>query len=214
MGVQPLLTFAAVALVVIVIPGPSVLFIVSRALTLGRAAAIRTVLGNAAGEYLQVVAVAVGIGAVIERSVLAFAAVKLVGATVLVLLGLRTIRHRRRLARTVAGSPADPAVPTGRRIVAQGLAVGATNPKTAVVFAAVLPQFVDRAAGQVPLQLLALGLVWVAIALVTDTAWGLVAGRARSWFTRSPQRMDRLGGAAGVVMVGLGVGVGLTARGG
>jgi len=204
-----LAAFAAVALALIVVPGPSVLFVISRGVALGRRAALATVVGNAAGVYLQVVGVAYGLGIVLERSAMVFNAIKLAGAAYLVLLGLRAIRHRRRLA-GVLDAAVSPK-PT-RRILREGFVVGLTNPKAAVFFAAVLPQFTDRAAGHVPLQFLVLGLVFVAIALVCDGAWGVAAGTARSWLARSPRRLEALGGTAGVVMIGLGARLALTGR--
>jgi threonine/homoserine/homoserine lactone efflux protein len=196
-----LLPFAAAAFVLIAVPGPSVLFVVSRALALGRRAALATVLGNAFGVYLQVVAVALGIGAVVERSAGAFTAVKLLGAAYLMLLGLRTFRHRHRLAAVVEVATARRST---RRILREGVVVGVLNPKAIVFFAAVLPQFADPERGAVPVQLLVLGLVFVAIALVCDSAWGLAAGTARSWFVGSPRRLAAIGGASGLAVVGLG----------
>jgi threonine/homoserine/homoserine lactone efflux protein len=81
-----------------------------------------------------------------------------------------------------------------------------------IFFATILPQFVDRSAGQVPGQLLVLGLVFLLIALLSDSAWGLAAGTARQWLARSPRRLQRIGGTGGLVMIGLGVGVVLTRR--
>lgn len=201
--------FAATALVLIAVPGPSVLFVVSRALALGRRAALATVVGNAAGVYLQVVAVALGVGSVVERSAAAFTVVKLLGAAYLVLLGARTFRHRHRLAAAL-----DPVAVrrSTRQVLRDGLVVGAMNPKAIVFFAAVLPQFAEPERGPVPVQLLVLGLVFVAIALVSDSAWGLAAGTARAWLVGSPRRLEVLGGASGLVVVGLGARLALIGR--
>jgi threonine/homoserine/homoserine lactone efflux protein len=150
---------------------------------------VATAAGNEAGEYLQVAAVAVGIGAIVERSVQAFTVLKLLGACYIVYLGVRAVRGRRDLARAL-----EAAVPRRNgRILLDGFVVGVTNPKSAVFFAAVLPQFVAPAAGHVKLQLLALGLVFVAIALLSDSAWAVVAGTARNWFARSPRRLKLVG---------------------
>lgn len=204
-----LLAFAATAFALIVIPGPSVLFVISRGVALGRRAAVATVLGNAAGAYTQVVVVALGLGTLIERSATLFTAVKLVGAMYVVFLGVQAFRHRERLA-----SVSDAATtPRGtRRILREGYVVGITNPKSAVFMAAVLPQFADPSRGHVPLQLLLLGLVFVGIALVSDSVWGLAAGSARVWLGRSPRRLAALGGAGGLVMIGLGVRLAVTGR--
>ncbi len=209
MDVARLLAFSAVALALIVVPGPSVLFIVSRAWSLGRQAALITVLGNAAGEFGQVVAVAVGVGALVATSVAAFTVVKLLGAAYLIYLGVQTIRR----GRAGVPLPTSPAPPRSHgRIVWQGLVVGATNPKSMVFFAAVLPQFVAPGLGHVPLQLLLLGLVWVGLALLSDSAWALAAGAARAWFTSSPRRFGTAQAGSGMVMIGLGVGLVLTSR--
>ena len=99
-----------------------------------------------------------------------------------------------------------------RRILREGYVVGITNPKSAVFMAAVLPQFTDPAQGHVPLQLLVLGLIFVGIALVSDSIWGLSAGYARAWLGRSPRRLEALGGLGGIVMIGLGVRLALVGR--
>ena len=202
-----LLTFAAVTLVVLVIPGPSVLFVIGRAVALGRRAGLATVAGNATGAYLQVTAVALGVGAIVERSVRVFTVLKLLGACYIVYLGVQAIRQRRTLALDAAVVPRST-----RRIVLDGFVVGATNPKGAVFFAAVLPQFVVPAAGHVPLQLLTLGLVVIAIGLLSDSAWAVAAGTARNWFARSPRRLASVGGTGGLLMIGLGVRLALTGR--
>ncbi len=204
-----LLPFAAVAIVLLVIPGPSVLFAVGRAVALGRRAGLAAVAGNAAGSYLQVTAVALGIGAVVERSARVFTVLKLLGACYVVYLGVHAIRQRRAVARAL-----DAAVlpRRTRRIVLEGFVVGATNPKGAVFFAAVLPQFAAPDRGHVPLQLLALGVVFVAMALLSDGTWAVAAGTARSWFARSPRRLEVVGGTGGLLMIGLGVRLALTGR--
>jgi threonine/homoserine/homoserine lactone efflux protein len=203
MSATRIVSFSLVAFVLILVPGPSVLFVVGRALSLGRRSALLSVLGNAAGEYVQVVAVAVGIGTLIERSVALLSVVRLAGAAYLVFLGVRAVLRRAEIA---AGAlQGARAVPSRSRIVRDGLVVGATNPKTLAFFLAVLPGFVDPAAGPASLQLLVLGLVWVAIALLSDSAWALAAGLARTWLGRSPRRLEAMGAAGGTAMIGLGV---------
>lgn len=209
-SIDRLLAFAAVSLVLIVIPGPSVLFVVGRALAHGRRAALTTVVGNTLGAYLLVAAVAFGIGAVVERSVLVFTALKLAGAAYLVYLGAKAVRHRGALQAAFTGE--RPAVHGGLRTAWEGFAVGVANPKTIVFFAAVLPQFVDRGQGHVTAQMLLLGLVFNAIALCSDSAWGLVAAGARDWFARSPRRLGLVGGAGGLAMIGVGVTIAATGR--
>ncbi|MFI0977199.1 LysE family translocator [Streptomyces sp. NPDC021093] len=204
-----LLAFAAMSFLLIVIPGPSVLFVVGRALAQGRRAALTTVAGNTLGAYVLVVAVALGVGAVVERSVLVFTTLKLVGAAYLVYLGVKAWRGRGALHASFTGD----APPQGSlRTLWEGFAVGVANPKTIVFFAAVLPQFVDRAQGYVPVQMLLLGLVFNAVAVVCDSVWGLVAATARDWFASSPRRLSMVGGAGGLAMIGLGVTVAATGR--
>ncbi|MGW0822853.1 LysE family translocator [Streptomyces sp. NPDC002845] len=204
-----LLAFAAMSFLLIVIPGPSVLFVIGRALAQGRRAAITTVAGNTMGAYALVVAVALGIGSVVERSVLVFTALKLTGAAYLVYLGVKAWRQRGALQ---ASFTADTPTYGNRRTLWEGFAVGVANPKTIVFFAAVLPQFVDRDQGHVVLQMLLLGLVFNVIAIVSDSVWGVAAATARDWFARSPRRLSLVGGVGGLTMIGLGVTVAVTGR--
>jgi threonine/homoserine/homoserine lactone efflux protein len=199
---------AVTAFVLIAVPGPSVLFVISRGIVHGRRAGLATVVGNAAGLAVQVVGVALGLGALVSGSVAAFTVVKVAGAAYLVVLGINAIRHRRSLA-GVLTSPA--AVPL-RRILREGFVVGVTNPKTLVLFTAVLPQFVDPAGAAPALQLLVLGALVVAIALVSDSVWAVTAGSARVWLARRPDRLAHVGGLGGVITVGLGVRLLLTGR--
>ena len=204
-----LLAFALTAFVVIVIPGPSVLFVVSRALVLGRSGALTTVVGNSLGEYVQVMAVAFGVGAVVERSVLVFTVIKLCGALYLGYLGVQAIRHRKALTSLMG----EQTIRGGRlRTLREGFVVGVANPKSVVFFAAILPQFVDPGSGSLTVQLLMLGTVFLLIALISDSLWAFAAGTARSWLARSPERLHYLGGAGGVAMIGIGVRLAVTGR--
>jgi threonine/homoserine/homoserine lactone efflux protein len=158
-----------------------------------------------------VVGVALGLGAVVERSILAFNAIKLVGAAYLVVLGIQALRHRRD---HVAGATDDASKPVRsmRQIVRDGFVVGVANPKVIVFFAAILPQFAVPAAGNISLQILFLGLIFVAIALVSDGAWGLAAGTAREALARSPRLLETFRGFGGLVMIGLGARLLVTGR--
>ncbi|MBD0417947.1 LysE family translocator [Streptomyces sp. NPDC052309] len=204
-----LLAFAALSFLLIVVPGPSVLFVVGRALAQGRRAALTTVVGNTLGAYVLVVGVALGVGSVVERSVVVFTVLKLAGAAYLVHLGVRAWRERGSLRAAFTG---DAERQGGRRTFWEGFAVGVTNPKTIVFFAAVLPQFVDRGHGHAVVQMLLLGLVFNVIAVACDSVWGLVAATARDWFASSPRRLSAVGGAGGLAMIGLGVTVAVTGR--
>jgi threonine/homoserine/homoserine lactone efflux protein len=204
-----LVSFGIAAFVLIVVPGPSVLFVVSRGVALGRRAAVVTAMGNAVGIYLQVVAVALGVGAVIERSVVLLGAIRLLGAAYLVYLGVQAVRHRRALASVL---DLGAAAPERRSLALEGFVVGVSNPKWIVFFTAILPQFIDPAGAPVALQMLALGAIAVAIAIVSDSVWGMLAGTARSWLARSPRRLEALGGVGGLTMIGLGVRLAATGR--
>lgn len=207
-----LCAFAAVALVIIVIPGPSVLFTISRALTYGRRTAVITVLGNTTGAYTQALLVALGLGTLVERSVLAFSLLKFAGAAYLVYLGVSAFRHRGGLRAAMdAALVADRSIST-RRTIRDGFVVGFANPKVLVFFGAILPQFVDRGAGHVPLQMALLALTFSALAFVCDSTWGFAAGTARDWFVRSPRRLALVGGTGGLAMIGLGAALAFTGR--
>ncbi len=207
---ERLLAFAAVSLLVIVVPGPSVLFVIGRALAHGRRVAVMSALGNVVGSYLLVAVVAFGLGSVVQESAAVYLGVKLAGACYLVYLGVQGWRHRRELKVTeVRGSTARRG---DLRTLVDGALVGVTNPKGVVFFAAALPQFVDHSAGNVVAQMLVLGLVPIGIGLVTDTLWGLTASAARSWFARSERRLSLIGGAGGCTMIGLGMTVAVTGR--
>jgi threonine/homoserine/homoserine lactone efflux protein len=141
--------------------------------------------------------------------VLLFTVLKLAGAAYLVFLGVQAIRHRRSLAEALGAKVERKTV---ARLMLDGFLVGVTNPKVIVFFAAILPQFVDRAAGHVPVQIITLGAIFAGIALLSDSAWALVAGTARAWLARSPRRLAALGGTGGLVMIGLGATLALTGR--
>ena len=197
-----LLGFTITCLIVIAIPGPSVLFVVGRALAHGRRTALASVVGNVLGIEVVAISVALGVGALVQQSAAVFTVVKLLGAGYLAWLGIQAIRHRHSL-----GEALNMAVePRGdRRAASEGFLVGITNPKAYILFAAVLPQFANQAAGHVPVQLLLLSLVSLPIGLICDSAWGLAASGVRSWFARSPQRLALVGGLGGLAMIGLGL---------
>lgn len=206
--------FSALAFVVIIIPGPSVLFIVGRALQHGRRDALMSVVGNTGGELVHAALVAAGIGALIAASASAFVVLKFVGGAYLVYLGVQAVRHRRDGLDAVDMGAADagladaavtPARRPTRRVLAESFTVGVTNPKTLVFVAAVLPQFVDPSAGPAWAQILLLGLLFAAIALVSDGAYALAASGARDWLARSPRRLERMRAAGGVMIASLGV---------
>lgn len=197
-----LLAFALASILFIQVPGPSLLFTIGRALTVGRRAALLSVLGNALGLMAQIVAVALGLGAIVAASAAAYTVLKIIGACWVVWLGIQAIRHR---------GDARVALALGERhqertsaALRTGFIVGATNPKTIVFFVAFLPQFTNASAGHVGAQVALLGGLFAVMAVASDSVWALAASRARDWFARKPQRLDAMGAAGGVMMIGLG----------
>jgi threonine/homoserine/homoserine lactone efflux protein len=208
-GLSRIGEFAAVAFAIIVVPGPSVLFVIGRGVAFGRRVALTTVLGNEAGLSVQVAAVALGLGTVVERSIAVFTILRLAGAAYLVFLGLQAIRHRHAPAEALRAGMNQ----KGRwRTLREGFVVGVSNPKSIILFAAILPQFVSRPSGHVTVQLFVLGFLAVLIALISDSAWALLAGTVRSWINRSPRSLAFLRGTGGLVMIGLGVRLAVTGR--
>jgi threonine/homoserine/homoserine lactone efflux protein len=203
------LTFFLTVAVLIMIPGPSVLFVVGRGVSLGRRAALLTVAGNSCGLAVQLIAVALGVGAIVARSDAVFTTLKLLGALYLVFLGVRNIRDRKALGALVASQVEPKRL---RRIVREGFIVGATNPKGILIFTAILPQFIERSRGGVQVQLLLLGAIAVAMGLISDAVWGIAAGSARAWLGRSQGRLEHLSTAGGLTLIGLGAALALTGR--
>ncbi|HET9500873.1 MAG TPA: LysE family translocator [Marmoricola sp.] len=208
---EQVLAFGVAALILIAIPGPSVVFVIGRALAHGRGVALASVAGNSLGLLTIAVLVALGLGVVVQESVLVFSVLKYVGAAYLVWLGIDAVRRRREVGFDPGMLAGAPALSRGRAI-RQGYVVGASNPKGFLILGAVLPQFVDRAAGHVQVQMLLLGLLAFGIGLVSDSLWAVVAAQLRQWFGRSRRRGETLGAVGGVSMIGLGVGLALGDR--
>lgn len=200
-GAEVLATFVVAAFVMVAIPGPTVLFTIGRAMSLGRLGGFLSILGTALGSVVLVTAVALGVGTLVAQSVVLFTTVKVLGAGYLIFLGIRAIRHRKDAVSTTTRS-----VPrrSGVRLLGEGFVVGVTNPKSIAFFLAILPQFVDLGAGAVPMQLFVLGAVVVAIGVACDAVWVLLASAAREWFGRSPRRLEALSATGGGLMIGLG----------
>jgi len=169
--------FVAAALVLLLTPGPAVLYIVTRSLDQGRRAGFVSVLGVHAGALVHVAAAAAGLSAVLVASATAFRVVKYLGAAYLVYLGVRQLLSR--VADPVEATLATP--PHLRRAFVDGFVVNVLNPKTALFFLAFLPQFVTVSRGAVPAQIIGLGVVFVALGLLTDGLYALTAGTAARW---------------------------------
>lgn len=178
--------FAGAALALLVVPGPSVLYIVARSVEGGRAAGLVSMLGVQAGALVHIAFAAVGLSAVLASSAVAFSVVKWAGAAYLVFLGLRAILSRD-AGEDGADAPTD--APTGgerglSRAFAQGIVVNVLNPKTALFFLAFLPQFVNPSSGAAWAQITVLGLVFVALAVLSDGLYALLSGTAAGWLRR------------------------------
>lgn len=208
-GLDQVLGFGLAAFVVIVVPGPSVVFTVGRAVAYGQRVALATVVGSATGFFLVMSLVAAGLGALVAESITVFTIIKLAGAAYLVWLGVQALRHRHELR--LAGAAREAL--SWRTSARQGFTVGVSNPKGYLLFGALLPPFVDRDHGSVPGQMFVLGVIAVLLGMVCDSVWALAAGRARAWFAGSPRRVSALGAVGGTSMIGLGVGMALTDRG-
>jgi threonine/homoserine/homoserine lactone efflux protein len=192
-------------MVILVAPGPSVLFVIARAIAWGRATSILTVLGNTAGAFVLSTLVALGLGPILQKYDLAYVAVQWGGGLYLIHLGIDAIRKRAVHATDMTNQ--GPVGPTPLASIRDGFWVGVLNPKAIVFFAAVLPQFVDIDGGKVTTQLLFLGLTFCVLAFISDGTYGLLAGTARNWLAKSNDRLEKLRAIGGNVMIILGIAV-------
>ncbi|MDP1711517.1 MAG: LysE family translocator [Candidatus Nanopelagicaceae bacterium] len=191
------------SILIIIAPGPSVLFVIARAIAWGRKTAVFTVVGNAVGAYVLSIFVALGLGPVLQRSNMAYSIIQWGGGAYLIYLGVDAIRHREiHAADMTQKTGMQPASLVSMR---DGFWVGVLNPKTLVFFAAVIPQFIDRDRGHVTAQLLLLGALFIVLALISDGSWGLLAGTARQWLATDTGRLIKLRTSGGAVMIALGV---------
>jgi threonine/homoserine/homoserine lactone efflux protein len=198
-----LFEYIIAAMIIILAPGPSVLFVIARAIAWGRKIAVFTVAGNVTGAFFLSTLVAIGLGPILSRSEIAYSAVQWGGGGYLVYLGISAIRARKIHAAqmTQKGS----LVPSFWSSVRDGFWVGALNPKGLVFYAAVLPQFVDIERGQVTSQLILLGGLFSLLAFISDGTWGLLAGTARAWLASDEKRLEMLRSIGGFVMIILGL---------
>ncbi len=190
--------FALSALALVAIPGPNLIYIVTRSIDQGRRAGLASALGVETATLVHVTAAAAGLSAALASSATAFNIVKYVGAAYLLYLGLRTL-----LARGEAEADAVRAAVPTRRVYAEGFVVNLLNPKVALFFLALLPQFIDPQAGNAWLQVLILGAVLVAIGLAIDLAYALAAGSAGAWVRGSAMLERRRRWATGGVYIAL-----------
>ena len=192
-------------MIIILAPGPSVLFIIARAIAWGRKVAVITVAGNVTGAFVLSSLVAFGLGPILQRSDLAFVAVQWLGGLYLVYLGIDAIRKRKMHAADMTNQ--GPVEPTVFQSIRDGFMVGVLNPKGLVFYAAVLPQFIDRDRGNITGQLLFLGALFSVLAFFSDGGWGLLAGTARAWLAEDASRLEKLRATGGCVMIILGASV-------
>jgi threonine/homoserine/homoserine lactone efflux protein len=195
-----LAVFVGAALALLMVPGPAVLYIVTRSIHQGRRAGLVSVAGIHLGTLVHITAATAGLSALLVSSATAFTVVKLAGAAYLVGLGLWTLFARRADAEIVLGGERRL-----RRVFAQGVVVNVLNPKTALFFLAFLPQFVDRDRGHVTLQIALLGLIFAVLGMMTDSLWAIGAGSAGDVLRRSRHFAQVQRYVSGSVFVGLGV---------
>ena len=192
-------------MIIILAPGPSVLFVIARAIAWGKKTSVLTVLGNVLGSFVLSTLVALGVGPVLEKYNLAYIGVQWAGGLYLIYLGLDAIKKRSVHASDMTNQ--GPVGPTALQSIRDGFWVGALNPKAIVFFAAVLPQFIDIEGDSVTLQLFFLGLTFCVLAFISDSTWGLLAGTVRTWLSSSQHRLERLRAFGGVVMIVLGIAI-------
>ena len=195
--------YLVAAMIIILAPGPSVLFIIARAIAWGRMTAVATAAGNVTGAFTLSLMVAFGLGPILQRSELAFLAVQVIGGFYLVYLGIDAIRHSKIHAEDMVNQ--GEVKPSALRSARDGFWVGALNPKGLVFFAAILPQFLDRDSGNVTAQLVLMGATFSVLAFISDGSWGLIAGTVRQWMATSPARLVTMRRIGGIVMILLGL---------
>lgn len=197
-----LVEFFVACVIIMLAPGPSVMFVIARAIAWGRATAMLTAFGNALGMLTLSTAIALGLGPLLQRSETLLIAVQVFGGLYLVYLGVDALRHRKAHAENMLDvSGGKPRI---SRIIREGFMVGVLNPKALVFFSAVFPQFVDASVGSITLQMFLFGLIFAVLAAVLDGMWGVVVGTSREWFANSNGRLVFLRTAGGIVMITLG----------
>lgn len=197
--------FAIAALVLLLTPGPAVLYIVARSIDQGRRAGLVSVLGVHVGTLAHILAAAVGLSALLAASATAFGVVKYLGAVYLIYIGVRRLRDRSSIVAPAAGEPK-----ALRRAFLDGVIVNVLNPKTGLFFLAFLPQFVTESRGHVGGQIVALGVVFVLLGAITDSLYALTAGSAARWLRGQPRFLAGERWITGGLYIGLGVAAALS----
>jgi threonine/homoserine/homoserine lactone efflux protein len=199
--------YCLAAFLIILAPGPSVLFTIARAIAWGRKTAVATVAGNVLGAFSLSCVVAIGLGPLISHSTLVYVTIQISGGIYLCFLGFDAIKHSQLKAQDIASEKNNQSMsaPSLRKSIRDGYWVGALNPKGAVFFASIVPSFVDRSKGHVTSQLLSMGAIFSVMAFFSDGAWGVLAGTLRNWLSHEIKRLQRLRVAGGCVMFCLGL---------
>ncbi len=198
--IATIVLFIVAATALLLIPGPVVIYTVTRSIEQGQRAGLVSVLAAGVGDLCQVAAATLGLSTILLSSALAFTFVKYAGAAYLIYLGIQTLRTRH--------TSQDPSLPNPQpltRIFAQGVAVSVLNPKTALFFLAFLPQFVRPDTGMVPLQIFVLGVLFVCLGLITNCLYALIAGLVRTWLKRSQAYLWAQRYVAGSIYIALGI---------
>ena len=192
-----LLLFAGASLALLAIPGPAVIYVVTRSIEHGRTAGMVSMLGVETGTFAYALAAAAGLSGLIAASVTAFTVVKYAGAAYLLYLGVRKLLER--------DQPQD-ALPSGRsQLFLKGTLVQVLNPKIAIFFVAFLPQFVHSSRGPVAVQMLVLGTIFTLLAVLSDGAYVLLGGAVSGWLRTGRSARSRLAKLSGGVYIGLGL---------
>jgi threonine/homoserine/homoserine lactone efflux protein len=199
--------FIAASVALLLTPGPAVIYIVSRSIEQGRLAGLVSVVGICTGTIVHVAAASLGLSALLVSSALAFNAVKYLGAAYLIFLGIRTL-----LDSDAASAQAAVDRASLREIFTQGVVVNVLNPHTALFCFAFLPQFVNPSLGRVPLQIVALGLLFVMLSVATDSGWAMAAGTAGNWIRRQPRLVRAQRYVTAGALVGLGAAAAFSGR--
>lgn len=198
-----LIEFILASSAIILVPGPSVMFTIARAVSWGKATAFITVLGNALGMFVLSLLVAFGVGPILQRVPTLLLMVQLGGGGYLMYLGYEALKNRLQDAGDIATVTA--AKPAVAKNLKQGFVVGFLNPKAIVFIAAIFPQFLDPQGAAVSIQLFIFGIVWCLLAIAGDGMWAFVVGSSRDWFATSRQRLVTLRISGGLVMITLGL---------
>jgi threonine/homoserine/homoserine lactone efflux protein len=189
--------FLVLALVIILVPGPSVIFAIGRALILGTKKALVSVFANAIGVGAQILVVALGLGVLIQGLPEVFFAIKIIGSVFIAYLGVKAILDRKKF-------DLEGASDSTRSVAVQSIVVGLTNAKTFVFFLAALPNFVSTKDGDLVFQMLFLGIVFLVVGVASDSIYAIAAGKARSWLAGSRERLASFRAAGGFALTVLG----------